>query len=206
MKILDTKPVYKAGKGGRVFLTMYERSYEHNGHEGLYFMVGRGEEIAPLAEKRPDAVVIVAVHSEPNQPNRLVLTSEFRVPVGGRELGFPAGLIEQSDFDAAHDWQNAAKLAAIREVKEETGLIFQPIDASPPNLYSSAGLTNESITLVIGTATGTPCADGCERDEDIEVILATQEDLRRLMYSHDYAHSKTAWPFIWHFAQIGLTF
>src|SRR4051794_18921661 len=59
-----------------------------------------------------DAVVIVAVTHETGEP-RLVLTREFRAPLGTFELSLPSGLIDAGESPEA---------AAAREFKEETGM------------------------------------------------------------------------------------
>lgn len=201
MKVLGTKTLAEAKRGKRTFLTLHERTFEHKGHVSPYYFVGRGESAPPPSQKKPDAVVIVAV-TEDDEP-RLVLTNEFRVPIGCREISFPAGIIDQEDFATGSD-RSAAISAAIRELKEETGLDFHPMEVSPPNLYSSAGMTNESVTFVFGKATGDPSTDGNEAMEDIEVHLVTLGELIDMMDNQpDLTFSKTAWPLLWAFKRSG---
>lgn len=213
MKILDTKVLAKASKGNKTFLTLHERTVEHNNHQFPYFFVSRGEKAPLHTHKRPDAVIIVAVTEDgPNHwasyEPRLVLTSEFRVPLGCREMGFPAGIIDPDDFDSSFSegavvMREAAVSAAVRELKEETGMDLHVTEVSPPNLYSSAGMTNESITIVFGKATGTPSTEGNETGEDIEVILATLPELINMMDDNQLEWGKTSWPFLWAFKRSG---
>ena len=209
MEILGTTPLYKAQGGKRVFLTVHERTGVKDGHEFPYFFVNRGEDAPPHSEKKPDAVVIVAFLPEIREQfidRRLVLTSEFRIPIGVRELGLPAGLIDAADYEGGASIAEAAKRAAIRELKEETGFDFNPTEVSPDNLYSSAGLTNESVVFVFGTATGTASTEGNEAIEDIEVMPVTQRGLVNLMRDglpEDTAWSKTSWPLFWAFEKMG---
>lgn len=197
MEILSIKPLYQCSGGKRVFLSMHECVYTHEGKEGKYFFVTRGDTVVPHHEKRPDAVVIVATCGD-----LLVMTSEFRIPLGVRELGFPAGLIDAHDYANGATVQEAAERAAIREMEEETGLKLEVTDISPPNLYSSAGMTNESVTVVFGRATGTPSKAGLESAEDIDLRLISREEAAKILDKEDadLAHSKTAWPFLWAFA------
>lgn len=201
MDIKNAIPLYKAGNGKKVFLTLWARYFEHKGKQHEYFMVTRGEKIVPHEKKAPDAVVIVAKFFY-NEEDHLVLTSEFRVPLGVRELGFPAGLIDESDYLGHATNQEAAARAAVREFKEETGLELEITEFSPPNLYSSAGMTNESVMYVFGKANGTPSKDYLENNEDIETLLVSRTEAAKLLCSDErFAHSKTAWPFLWAFAK-----
>lgn len=209
MKIKDCVPIHKVGNGKRVFLTIWSLIFDHKGREGTYYMVARGENLVSHQEKKPDAVVVVATldytDSDGKTETKLVLTSEFRIPLRTREIGFPAGLIDDNDYSNNASLREAAIKAAVRELKEETNLDLEVTDVSPPNLYSSAGMTNESITYVFGKAYGTPSQEHLEPSEDIETILATRSDVEAMLYSEgDFAHSKTAWPFLWAFAKNAL--
>ena len=205
MKILDRKPLHKIGRGDKVYLTVWEITYEHKGRTSTYFAVGRGESYPEAKDKKPDAVVVVAILDNPGEEKRLVCTSEFRIPVGAREIGFVAGLIDPGDFLEGETLEGAAKLAAIREMREEAGLQFKPLEVSPPNLYSTAGMSNESITYVFGTATGTPSNAHLEDSEDIDVILMTHDELARMISAPptDVEYSKSAWPIMWAYSQKG---
>ncbi len=194
MEILDTRPIH----GG--YLTMYERTYKHKEREHKHFFVSRSKTASGPAgvhtpDKKPDAVIIVAFHRDDSKDNRsyhepkLVLTDEFRVPIGTREISFPAGIIENGE---------APQIAAVREMFEETGLTFVPKVVSPV-LYSSAGMTDESCCVVIGTAEGTPSADNLEEAEDIHTMLLTRDEVGTLLERTDAVFSKVAWPFLWNF-------
>lgn len=208
MKILDTKLLHAAGKNGRVFVALHERTYEHNGRESAYFMVTRGEKIIPHEEKKTDAVVVVPIYCCDDGSHKLVCTNEFRIPIGAREIGFPAGLVDEKDYAEANgSHKKAMQAAARRELKEETGLdvIDFPL-ISPPNLYSSAGLTNESISYVFCFCDGTPSKAGLEAGEDIDVMLLGLDELRGVVADSapfGLALSKTAWPVMWMFSHFG---
>lgn len=204
MKITGRTKTHEARSPKRVFLSMWEVGFEHKGKPGKFFSVTRGENYPEHKDKRPDAVVIVATLENPGEPKRLVLTSEFRVPIGTREISFPAGLIDPEDYSGGADVYAAAKRAAVREMKEETGLTFTPTTISPPNLYSSAGMTNESVIMVHGIATGTPSKEHCEDTEDIDVLLLDQAGIEGLLQYSELPFSKVAWPYIWAFGTKGL--
>ena len=164
MKILSHTPVFTTR-----WLRLFEVAYETvAGKAGKWLMVSREEKPTPHEAKLPDAVVAIGWFND-GSGEKLVVTSEFRIPLACRELGFVAGLIDKKDYAGDVPPAEAARRAAIREFKEETGLDFEPTSVSPPNLYSSAGMTNESVIIVEGRATGTPCKDHLEGVEDIEV-------------------------------------
>lgn len=104
------------------------------------------------------AVVVVAQHEN----GRLVVTKEFRVPLNGYEYGFPAGLIDTGE---------TPEEAAVRELKEETGFDVEEILSVSPAIYSSAGLTNESVHIVRCKVKGKSSQDGNEGSEDITTYL-----------------------------------
>jgi ADP-ribose pyrophosphatase len=93
---------------------------------------------------------------------RVILISQYRVPVGKRCVEIPAGLV--GDIHADEAWQPAAR----RELEEETGYTaegFEELMEGP----TSAGLTSELIKLARAVGVrkiGEPTPDG---DEEITV-------------------------------------
>jgi len=82
------------------------------------------------------AVCIVAV--VPGPMPAIILVKQYRPPLANHTLEFPAGLVECGEGIAE---------TALRELLEETGCIGTLIDVGP-TLYSSPGLTDETITFV----------------------------------------------------------
>ena len=215
-KIVSSHPIaFASAPNGHCFLSLHTVMYENkNGDKRPYFMCTRGDAPSDSKHKLPEAVVILGIKIDGDEPE-LVMTKEFRVPIGTHELGFPAGLIDPLDYDQIGDSlgynpeqdfvtkRNAAFTAAIREFKEETGLTFEPKEMSPPNLYSSAGMTDESVCVVMGIATGTISTEHQEASEDIETITVKQSELNDLLHKQTTAHSKVAWPFLWAFNNWG---
>jgi len=140
----------------------------------------------------PDAVVIVAILPTP-QGNRLVLTKEFRVPIGDGEYGFPAGLIDKGE---------SIESTVRREMKEETGLDVVTIHHISPPVYSSAGLTDEACCMALVTASGTPSTHLNEEHEQIEVELYDIDDIAALLKSNKKIAAK-AWGLLYHFSVTG---
>lgn len=121
--------------------------------------------------EKPDAVAIIAVIRDSGEA-RLVVTREYRAPLRAYEIGPPAGLVD--------DGESAAETAK-RELREETGLdLTRVVQVSPP-LASSAGLTDETVALVYGEATGTPSRQNQTEHETIEIRLLTLAEIRELL-------------------------
>ena len=101
---------------------------------------------------------------------QVILISQYRVPVGKVCVEIPAGLV--GDSGETEEW----KAAALRELREETGYAADDavvLTEGP----TSAGLTDECITLVRALGVrkaGEPEPDG---DENIEVHLVPLKDV-----------------------------
>ena len=107
-----------------------------------------------------EAVMIVAITDD----GRLILTEQFRIPVGKPVIELPAGLV--GDVPGQED--EAIAVAAKRELIEEAGYEAGEVvhlTAGPP----SAGLANEIITLVRATGLRKVGPGGGDDTEDITV-------------------------------------
>ena len=118
-----------------------------------------------------NAVLIAAVLNTPKGA-RLLMTREFRAPIGRHELSLPAGLIDAGE---------SVEIAAVRELREETGLTLTKIFHVSPPIASSTGLSDECVCLVYGEAEGTMTRDGQTEHEDIESRLLSLDDIRELL-------------------------
>jgi len=190
----------------RCWLAMHKHTTKsENGKDRNYFFVTRGDKVIPPDKKRPDAVVVIGFVGE-GEDMRIVLTDEYRLPIGRREIGSVAGLIDSGDYDCSPALfcgknmapvASAACRAATREFHEETGLKFTPFEVSADNLYSTAGMTDESVCMVIGKASGTPSKEFLEDNEDINTMMLNRQEVIELMNRRDVAFSKHVWPFLW---------
>jgi len=121
--------------------------------------------------RQADAAVVVAIVQRGGEAH-LVMTREFRAPLGTYELSLPSGLIDAGE---------SATDAAIREFNEETGMTLSRVVHVSPPLASSAGLTDETVSLVYGQASGTISREHQTEHEDIEVCLVKIADIRELL-------------------------
>lgn len=212
MKIVKTEVVARGMGGKRCWLAMHERTTKsEDGKEHKYFFITRGDVVVPPQDKRPDAVVVIAFMGE-GDDMKIVLTDEYRLPIDRREIGAPAGLIDPGDYDCSPilfcgknmaPVSKAACNAAIREFHEETGLVFTPTEVSPDNLYCTAGMSDESVCMVIGKASGTPSKEFLEEHEDINTMMLNRQEVIQLMERKDLAFSKHVWPFLWTIKHFG---
>ena len=139
----------------------------------------------------PDAVVIVPLHID---SNKVVITREYRVPLAGYEYGFPAGLIDEGE---------TVEAAVRRELREETGLsVTRFLNIGPP-IYSSAGMTDESVAMVYVECEGVPSTAGNEGTEQIEVLLMSREEVSRLCKDSRLKFDAKAWLVLIQYAQHG---
>ena len=95
----------------------------------------------------PDAVSCAIILAAKGKEDRLLLTYEYRYPVGRFLLSPPAGLIDPEDRTAP----DPLKTTAVREIREETGLEVGKNDdffVVNPIVFSSPGMTDESNALV----------------------------------------------------------
>ncbi len=138
---------------------------------------------------QPDAVVIVPFHKA---KNKMVITREYRVPLSDYEYGFPAGLIDDGE---------SVEQATRRELREETGLTVSRFIKMSPPIYSSAGMTDESVAMVYVECEGTPSNTGNTEFELIEVLLITPAEAFRMCCDATLKFDAKAWLEISQFAE-----
>lgn len=143
-------------------------------------------------EVNPDAVCIVPFIKDENGETRLVLIKEYRAPLNNYEYGFPAGLVEDEDYEETIK----------RELKEETGLDVVNIDYISNPIYSSAGLTDESVIIAFVTATGKITNSNQEDSEDIDILSLNFDELKELLKSDKCIGAKS-WGIMYHYVEMG---
>ena len=170
-------------KIGNRFLNFYELEAVHrDGSVSPYYMVSRNSDPDTLKavahHNNPDGVILYGVYGE--EKDKVVLIRQYRYPIGGYVYEFPAGLVEPGED---------LLTSGTREMFEETGLTFTPVDAgalSKP-FFMTVGMTDESCGLCFGYCSGTPTAANQEDSEDIQVVLADRAECRRSLAEENVA-------------------
>jgi len=132
-------------------------------------LVKRGRWAFARRPKQISVVAIIAVTDE----NKLVLVEQYRPPTDSRVIELPAGLA--GDIAGQEDEQ--LQTAAERELVEETGYSAQQWKRLP-TVASSAGMTDERITLFQASKLKKISQGGGVETEDItihEIPLAEVE-------------------------------
>ena len=103
------------------------------------------------------AAVILAVEN-----GHVLLVEQYRVPLGARCLELPAGLVGDEEEG------EAAAIAAIRELEEETGYRAErAVDLG--RFHASPGMSSEGFTLIRAEGLSRVGEGGGVAGEDIEV-------------------------------------
>ena len=165
------------------FLNYFELEAVHrDGKVTPYYMASRARDASQLKsvthENRPDGVILYGVYGE--NRDRVVLIRQYRYPLGDYVYEFPAGLIEEGEEMGA---------AGIREMYEETGLAFRPVEAgcySRP-FFTTIGMTDESCGMVFGYCSGEPTSVHQEVSEEIQVVLADRAEAKRILEEENVA-------------------
>jgi ADP-ribose pyrophosphatase len=139
--------------------------------------------------EQPDAVVIVPFHKG---KDKMVIIREYRVPLNDYEYGFPAGLVDEGE---------TVEQATRRELREETGLIVRRIIKSSPPIYSSAGMTDESVAMVYVECEGEPSTRANTESELIETLFISPDEALRLLNDSTLKFDAKAWLVIAQFAE-----
>ena len=165
------------------FLNHYEFEAIHrDGRATPYYVASRARDIGELKavthRNKPDGVILYGVYGE--EKDKVVLIRQYRYPLGGFVYEFPAGLVE--------DGEDMLE-AGIREMYEETGLTFTPVEAGSRSrpFFTTIGMTDESCGTVYGYCSGTPTNTHQEASEEIQVVIADRAECRRILREENVA-------------------
>lgn len=165
------------------YLNLYQFStVQRSGKHSKYYVSSRAKDPQHLKavdhHTCPDGVILYGVYGE--QKDHLVLIRQYRYPIGGYVYEFPAGLLDEGETAAE---------AGIREMFEETGLNFRPMDGDcyQRPFFTSVGMTDESCAMCFGYCDGEPTNAYQESSEDIQVVLADRDECRRILKEENVA-------------------
>lgn len=142
---------------GTRFLSLYDLKYAEGKH---YFVASRkkSEDLVGRMDSKefqkmlPDAVTVAVVLHLPDEEPRLLLSYEYRYPIGQFLLSPVAGLLDPEDKTAS----NPLITAAIREIREESGLVVKDTDkvcVLNPCTFCTPGMTDESNAFLCAEIT-----------------------------------------------------
>ena len=160
------------------FLNLYQMdAIDTKGRDFNYYFASRNDaQHIKIRTKstRAEGIVIYAVTVEPEP--RLALIRQYRYPVDAFMYELPAGLV---------DGDETPGMAAVREMKEETGLDFTEYTGGKAcyrrPFFMGPGFTDETSASVFGTVSGSISDEFVEDTEEIQVILANKEKVRQIL-------------------------
>lgn len=138
------------------FVSKYMNVYEYPFGEGGHYYTASRRKVDDLVMFKssdeyknmlPDAVTILTILVNANGDAKMLFNYEFRYATSEYILAPPAGLIDKEDMEAV----DPIVSTAVRELKEETGIIIKPNDRIfivNPLVFSSPGMTDESNAIV----------------------------------------------------------
>jgi ADP-ribose pyrophosphatase len=188
------------------FLRCYDLQYAEGKHYYVASRRGKEDLVAGKADDEfrsmlPDAVTIAVVLHLPGNDTRLLMSYEYRYPVGQFLLSPVAGLLDPDDRASDNPLVNAA----VREIREETGLTVKESDrvyVLNPCAFSTPGMTDESnaflcaeITLENLDELNQNGAEGSELFDGFELLDRehAQDIFRTGRDDHGNFYSLAAW-------------
>jgi ADP-ribose pyrophosphatase len=162
--------------------------------EKQWIFASRSDRLNPFEreDNKPDAVVIVPYHI---QEEKLVMIKEFRVALDDYQYGFPAGLMDKGE---------SVEQTGKRELFEETGLTLTRVLKKSPAVFSSSGMTDESVSLVFVECDGHPTTRFNEASEEIEVLMLSRDQASDLLSENKIKFDVKSWLVLNTFASQGV--
>ncbi|HCJ75642.1 MAG TPA: NUDIX hydrolase [Roseburia sp.] len=118
----------------------------------------------------------MAVYAVTEDGWKIVLVRQYRYPLNDYIYELPAGLIEAGE---------RTEDAAVREMKEETGLTLKVYEGGAAcfrrGFFLAQGMSDESGSMVFGTVREENGIQYLENTEDMEVILADRTMVKKIL-------------------------
>ena len=188
------------------FLKCFDLQYAEGKHYYVASRRGKEDLVAGKADDEfrsmlPDAVTIAVVLHLPGNDTRLLMSYEYRYPVGQFLLSPVAGLLDPDDRASDNPLVNAA----VREIREETGITVKESDrvyVLNPCAFSTPGMTDESNAFLCAEITldnldqlNQNGAEGSELFDGFELLdrERAQEIFRNGRDEHGNFYSLAAW-------------
>ena len=155
------KPVIKKEQVDTLYDAKFVRLYDLRYAEGKHYFDAtrrKAEDLVAIKSDEefqtmlPDAVTIAVVLHLPDEEPRLLLSYEYRYPVGRFLLSPIAGLLDPEDADA----EDPLRSGAAREIFEESGIRMSETDTITvlnPCAFSTPGMTDESNAFLCADIT-----------------------------------------------------
>ncbi len=145
-------------------------------YEGKFLRMKKAQKWEYVERVKASGVVVILPLT---RDGKIILIEQFRVAVGRKVVGLPAGL-------AGDEGTEELLTAAQRELREETGYVgesWKLLTEGP----SSPGLTNEMITFFLADEVTQQAEADPDGDEQIEVHAVPLCDLSRWLKEKESA-------------------
>lgn len=170
------------------YITRYDLTYETvDGKEKVYEIISRDKNIQTEEDLTTHPVDAVVIIMEDESREKILLNREFRMATGRFVYNFPAGLIDPGE---------SPKEAAVRELKEETGLSIIQVEDVIGESYSAVGFSNEKNLCVVGIAAG-EFAPSSSTVEEIQAGWYTKDEVKKLLKTEPFAARSQAYCYLW---------
>lgn len=141
-----------------------------------FFVSRRKEERLKLYTKDIEAEGVVIYPICKEEPDKIIMIRQYRYPLDDYLYELPAGLIDAGETPSE---------AAVREMKEETGMDFEVYEdgdsAYTRPFFMGAGFTDESCSAVFGFASGKISRAQMEDTESIQVLVVDKQEAKRIL-------------------------
>lgn len=177
----NKKPIKHSG-----IQTLYENHFLNFYHMDALTDTGRTFDYYFVSRNKPESIkAVTGIHKAEgiviypilkSDPTKIIMIKQWRYPLNDYLYELPAGLI---------DGEESASEAAIREMKEETGLTFLPYEGGNSSFrnpfYMGAGYTDEASSAVFGYVEELDGSQALEDTESIQVLVCDKEEVRRIL-------------------------